>query len=229
MALTTTSIRISRSTLAMVARQAVAAGVCISLLGGCATFNKVAFLHKKSEPETAEDATNLLAGFPTAPTSGMATGYIDPMVTTAHARKPTQTGLFTSPARPAANGKPAQNALTQTYSSPGPLMGQPLGQSMSQSRAQAMSPSMAGVVTEPTGVRAGNTSIFAAAGPGPAMPPMPAHSASTTALDSPYPAQPAAPAAAVSAPGVNAMARSVFSTGTPVACGNDANGNMIRC
>ncbi|AYD00955.1 hypothetical protein [Neorhizobium sp. NCHU2750] len=219
--MTTTSIRMSRSTLAMVARQAVVAGVCISLLGGCATFNKVAFLHKKSEPETAEDATNLLAGFPTAPTSGTATGYIDPMVTTAHARKPTQTGLFTSPARPAANGKPAQNALTQTYSSSTPSMG--------QSMAQATPPSMAGVVTEPTDVRAGNTSIFAAAGPGPAMPPMPAHSTSTTALDSPYPAQPAAPAAAVSAPGVNAMARSVFSTGTPVACGNDANGNMIRC
>jgi hypothetical protein len=176
-------------------RQLAVGGLCIALLSGCATTKKVAAVEDTGQEE---DASGILAYGPTPP----AAGYIDPMVTTAQGRKLAQNGMPAGSARAMPGGKLAQNALTQTYANP--------------------SASMAGVVTEPTGVRAGNVSIFSAHSPAPA--PAPGVAMASTALDTPYP-----PATAVPSAGVNAMTRSVFSTGTPVACGNDANGHMISC
>lgn len=165
-------------------------GFLVTMLGSCATTQKVA------EAETPEDATSVLTKEGTT-ASGT---YVDPMVTTAHARKLAQNAMPASGMRSPAGGKPAQNALTQMYPS--------------------APTSIAGAVTEPTGVRAGSVSIFSGHGPAAA----PATTMASAALDSPYPAASFMPAG-----GVNAMTRSVFSTGTPVACGNDANGNMISC
>ena len=118
-------------------------------------------------------------------------------------------GTYVDPMVATARGrKLAQNGMPV-----GPQMG---GTPMQNALTQH-SPSIAAAVTEPTGVRAGSVSIFSS------------HTAATAtaaAFDSPL------PKAASQAPvggSVNAMTRSVFSAGTPVACGNDAQGNMISC
>ncbi len=191
-ALTTiSSIRFFRSSTGGFIRQATIAGLMVTMLGSCATTKKVA---DAGQAETAEEAVGMLAKGGTAMPGAQGT-YVDPMVATAHGRKTSQKGMIAI-----AGGTPAQNALTQTYS--------------------PMPASIAGAVTEPTGVRAGNVSIFSGHGPAPE----PTTATALTALDSPHPAASAMPSG-----GVNAMARSVFSTGAPVACGNDANGNMISC
>lgn len=151
------------------------------------------------QAETAEEAVGMLAKGGTAMPGAQGT-YVDPMVATAHGRKTSQKGMPATGMIAIAGGTPAQNALTQTYS--------------------PMPASIAGAVTEPTGVRAGNVSIFS--GHAPAQ--QPTTATALTAIDSSHPAASAMPSG-----GVNAMARSVFSTGAPVACGNDANGNMISC
>lgn len=193
----------SRSATGTVIRQIALTGILITLLGSCATTKKVAEADDADQADTAAAAVDMLARGGTA-TTGAQSAYVDPMVTAAHGRKIPQKGTQVMGMRTIAGGTPTHNALTQTYS---PLQA-----------------SIAGAVTEPTGVRAGNTSIFSghaqAAGPEMAA----TMTTGSTALDSPYPAARAMPAG-----GVNAMTRSVFSTGTPVACGNDANGNMISC
>jgi hypothetical protein len=176
----------------IIGKRILVAGLCLAMLGGCATTKK-AEVADSGQAETADDAQGILAkGGTTASNT-----YVDPMVTTAQGRKLARNGMPAG--KQPAGGKLAQNALTQTYSSP--------------------SASMAGAVSEPTGVRAGNFSIFSSHGPAPATP----------ALDSPVATASNVPASTVPTAGVNAMTRSVFSTGTPVACGNDANGNMISC
>ena len=190
------STRFSRPAAGLVARQIAVTGLLITLLCSCATTKKVAEADETGEAEAGEIAATL-------PAKGGTTAqgtYVDPMVTTAHGRKLAQNGMLAPGMRGATGGKLVQNALTQTYSS-----------------AQ---PSLADVVTEPTGVRAGSVSIFSGHNSAPAA----EAPTALTALDSPYPAASAMPAG-----GVNATARSVFSTGAPVACGNDANGNMISC
>lgn len=194
------SIRFSRPAAGTIFRHAIMAGLMITLLGSCATTKKVAEADDVDQTETAETASGLLAKAGT----GAPGTYVDPMVTTAHGRKLAQNGMPATGVRTTAGGKLVQNALTQTYS-------------LTQS-------SMAGVVTEPTGVRAGNVSIFSGQAPASGQQMAATSTTAMTALDSPYP-----PTSTVPAGGVNAMARSVFSTGTPVACGNDANGNMISC
>lgn len=184
-------IRFSRSAAGTVIRQITVTGLLISLLCSCATTKKVAEADDPGQSETTETGMLAKGG---AAASG---SYVDPMVTTAHGRKLAQNGM---PASGIRAGTPAKNALTQTYS--------------------PMPASIAGAVTEPTGVRAGNTSIFS--GQGPAQ--VAETTTALTALDTAYPAANTMPTG-----GVNAMTRSVFSTGTPVACGNDANGNMISC
>jgi hypothetical protein len=201
---TISSIRFSRSAAGSVIRNIAVCGALVMMLGSCATTKKVA---DAGQAETAEDAVSLLAagGMTTQATAqGAAGAYVDPMVATARGRKMAQRGMPASGMRGIAAGTPTQNALTQTYSS--------------------TPASMAAAVIEPTGVRAGNMSIFSGHAPanGTQM-----AAATTTASTAPAPSYPAASAAPTG--GVNAMTRSVFSTGTPVACGNDVNGNMISC
>lgn len=200
---TTSSIVFSRQAAGSTIRKLALTGLLITLLGSCTTMKKVAEADDAGQAETAEAAVDMLArGGATA--AGSQSAYVDPMVTTAHGRKLAQNGMPAAGMRTIAAGTPTRNALTQTYS--------------------PMPTSIAGAVTEPTGVRAGNTSIFS--GQAPAPNPQMAATATTGAptLAPSYPA-----ASTVPAGGVNAMTRSVFSTGTPVACGNDANGNMISC
>lgn len=197
---TISSIRFTRSATGTVIRQVALTGLLITLLGSCATTRKMAEVDGTGEAETAEAAVDMLARGGTT-TSGAQSAYIDPMVATAHGRKLAQKGMTATGMRIAA-GTPTHNALTQTYS--------------------PMQASIAGAVTEPTGVRAGNTSIFSGHAQAPAA--QMAATAPSPAIEPAYAAPPSQPAG-----GVNAMTRSVFSTGTPVACGNDANGNMISC
>lgn len=198
---TISSIRFTRSAAGTVIRQVALAGLLITLLGSCATTKKVAEVDGAGEAETAEAAVDMLARGGTT-TSGAQSAYIDPMVATAHGHRIAPKGMTATGMRTIAAGTPTHNALTQTYS--------------------PMQASIAGAVTEPTGVRAGNTSIFSGHAQAPAA--QMAATAPSPALEPAYAAPPPQPAG-----GVNAMTRSVFSTGTPVACGNDANGNMISC
>lgn len=200
---TTYPIVFSRSASGSVVRKLALTGLLITLLGSCTTMKKVAEADDAGQAETAEAAVDMLARGGT-PTAGGQSAYIDPMVTTARGRKLAQNGMPAAGMRTIAAGTPTQNALTQTYS--------------------PTQTSFEGAVTEPTGVRAGSTSIFSGQAPA-AAPQMAATTTAGSAAIAPsYPAASVAPAG-----GVNAMTRSVFSTGTPVACGNDANGNMISC
>jgi hypothetical protein len=114
---------------------------------------------------------------------------------------------------------------SSTYVDPVVSTGQRRMQAQERSRSDAQSvaaetpaytsSSIAGLATEPTGVRAGSFSIFSAA-----QPPAPAAG------------DPASADAAGNAPsttGVSAARRSVFSAAPAPACGADAEGNLLSC
>ena len=174
-------------------RTACVAVLALSLTG-CATTNRTEEMG--SGDQAAADAKGIAAkGGTTA-----ASTYVDPYVST-------------NPRQMQAARQPAQNG----QAAPGevPATGAPV--------SDGSSGSLAGLATQPTGVRAGSFSIFSA-GTASAQPPQPA-------MDDP--AVPATAATAVSPSGqVNAATRSVFSSSAPPAtagCGLDQQGQPLSC
>lgn len=126
--------------------------------------------------------------------------YIDPSVTTNPARRQAMAARM-----PGTAGMPAQSAGTMPQNAYSAAPGQP-------------TPSIAGAVTQPTGVRAGSFSIFSSTAPPPAM----AASAQATG-----------PIADASAPGnFNAASGSVFTPHqplSPASCTINSQGNPVGC
>jgi hypothetical protein len=163
------------------------AGICLAVLSGCSTTQKTAEASGSGAAPAASTAADAKGILAKGGTTASST-YVDPMVSTGQRRMQAQ-----------------ERSRSDAQSIAAEMPGHP---------AQA-SPSIAGLATEPTGVRAGSFSIFSAAQP-------PASAAG----------DPVSADVAGNAPnttGVSAARRSVFSAAPAAACGTDAQGNPLSC
>lgn len=170
----------------------------LALLSGCSTSREAA--------DSGDDTVVLPAGAETTGVSarnGAARNgrYVDPMVSTARGQAAARTG-----GQPESSGEAAAAEAANTYPDAPPSIG--------------------GLATEPTGVRAGSFSIFSSAQPQTQPQPQ-----APTADGGSAPTTGAAPAPQGGG-GVSAARRSVFSSTAPAAapgCGTDARGTPLSC
>ncbi len=182
-------------------RPRIAATLCLVLLAGCTTTRTSAEATDAAAPKTgtATDAKGILAKGGTTASNR----YRDPMVSTGARQMQARNGIPTEAAPevtdPAAGGTTAQ-----------------------------ASPSIAGLATQPTGVRAGSFSIFSSPVAPNSGPEMATGAVATETSASAL--VPEAPGPAQATGRVNAAMTSVFSARQSIpGCGTDAAGNALSC
>ena len=161
--------------------------ICLSLLCGCSTTKTAAEASDTPSASSAADAKGILAKGGTTASNR----YVDPMVSTARGQMQARSGPGSTPQTAAANTLPTE---------------MPEG-----------APSIAGLTTEPTGVRAGSFSIFSSSQPPASETDSPTAETTGTVANT---------------PGVSAARRSVFSASpaqTASPCGTDAQGTPLSC